>query len=263
LTLRGRFAKIRPFMGNRGEPSTRHYDEKLQSILKTSAKIFAEKGFHRTSVRDISRATGMSLAGLYYYFRTKEELLYLIQEQCFITLLQRWEKAVSTENDVRARLRIFATSLPPTLKKWLTENDVHMRIRVFAENHLSFFLHNMNEMKVMAHEDESLTGEFQAKMLVLKRRYVNVLTDLIVELQDLEGDKKVDLRVATFAFFGMMNWIYTWYRPKRDLPLAELIEQMLRIYIFGILNGGKVEEPWLTRPSEAGEETFSLWQNLP
>lgn len=227
------------FMANRSEPSTRHYDEKLQWILKSSAKIFAEKGFHRTSVRDISRATRMSLAGLYYYLRTKEELLYLIQEHCFLTLLQRWEKATSTENDVRAR------------------------VRVFAENHLSFFLHNMNEMKVMAHEDESLTGEFQEKMLILKRRYVKVLTDLIAELQAEEGGEHVDLRVATFAFFGMMNWIYTWYRPKRDLPLAELIEQMLRIYVFGVLKGGKVQEPWLTRPSEASQETFSLWQNLP
>ena len=52
-------------MANRLETSTRHYDEQLQQILKTSAKIFAEKGFHRTSIRDIARATGMSLAGLY------------------------------------------------------------------------------------------------------------------------------------------------------------------------------------------------------
>ena len=115
-------------MSIRLEPATRHYDEKLQQILKTSAKIFAEKGFHHTSVRDISRATKMSLSGLYYYFATKEELLYLIQERCFVTLLQRWEQAVGPDLDVRAR------------------------IRAFAENHLSFFLHNMPEMKVMAHE---------------------------------------------------------------------------------------------------------------
>lgn len=228
------------FMVPRGEPSTRHYDEKLQWILKTAAKIFAERGFHRTSVRDIARATEMSLAGLYYYFRTKEELLYLIQEQCFLTLLHRWEKALQSEADVRSRIRIF------------------------VENHLSFFLHNMNEMKVMAREDESLTGEFQGKVLVLKRRYVNVLRDLIAELQEQEGGKKVDLRVATFSLFGMVNWIYTWYRPKRDLPLSELIEQMLRVYFFGILKGGKVQEPWLSRPSsDAGKGAFTLWQNLP
>ncbi|TMA05245.1 MAG: helix-turn-helix transcriptional regulator, partial [Deltaproteobacteria bacterium] len=110
------------FMANRLEGSTRHYDEKLQEILKTSAKIFAEKGFHRTSIRDIARATRMSLAGLYYYFRTKEELLFLIQEQCFLTLLQRWDETGDPKADVRTRIGIF------------------------VENHLGFFLHNMYEM---------------------------------------------------------------------------------------------------------------------
>jgi AcrR family transcriptional regulator len=226
-------------MSTRLEPTSRNYDEKLQRILKISAKIFAEKGFHRTSVRDISRATKMSLAGLYYYFRTKEELLYLIQERCFVTLLQRWERAASPEMDVRTRIRIF------------------------AENHLSFFCHNMHEMKVMAHEDESLTAEFQAKILILKRRYVKVIMDLIRELQDREERKFIDLRVATFSLFGMMNWIYTWYQAKRDVPLPQLMEQMLRIYFFGVLQGGAViEAPWFHATSDArSKETFSLWHN--
>jgi AcrR family transcriptional regulator len=226
-------------MANRTEAPTRQHDEKLRQILKTSAKIFAEKGFHSTSIRDIARATKMSLAGLYYYFRTKEELLYLIQEQCLLTLLQRWEKAAAAESQPRARVRIF------------------------AENHLGFFLHNMNEMKVMAHEDESLTGEFQEKMRVLKRRYVNVLMDLIADVQKQDGGG-IDLRVATFSLFGMMNWIYTWYQPRRDLPLPELIEQMLRIYFFGVLKGANVQEPWFAlASSDSDKKSFALWRNLP
>jgi AcrR family transcriptional regulator len=223
-------------MSTRSELATRHYDEKLQQILKTAAKIFADKGFHRTSVRDIARATNMSLAGLYYYFTTKEELLYLIQERCFVTLLDRWEEAGKPELDVRARIRIF------------------------AENHLGFFWHNMHEMKVMAHEDESLTGEFNDKILVLKRRYVKVLMDLIAELQGNSSERPIDLRVATFSFFGMMNWIYTWYQPKRDLSLPQLMEQMLRLYFFGILEAGQAPAPWITAgPSVSGESEFSLW----
>ena len=223
-------------MSNRVEPATRHYDETLQKILKTSAKIFAEKGFHHTSVRDIARATRKSLAGLYYYFTTKEQLLYLIQERCFLTLLQRWEQGASAHMDARAR------------------------IRAFAENHLSFFLHNMHEMKVMAHEDESLSGEFQDKILVLKRRYVKVLMDLIGELQEQEGGKRFDPRAATFALFGMMNWIYTWYQPKRDLPFPQLIEQMLRLYFFGLINGANADERWLKSSGVAkGDDSFSIW----
>ncbi|HWP59882.1 MAG TPA: TetR/AcrR family transcriptional regulator [Candidatus Acidoferrales bacterium] len=224
-------------MPSRPEAPTRHHDEKLRRILKAAAKIFAEKGFHSTSIRDIARATKMSLAGLYYYFRTKEELLYLIQEQCLLTLLQRWEETANRETDPRTRIRLF------------------------AENHLGFFLHNMNEMKVMAHEDESLTGEFEEKMRVLKRRYVNVLMDLIAAVQKEDG-AGIDLRVATFALFGMMNWIYTWYRPKRDLPLPELLEQMLRIYLFGVLKGAQAQEPWLAIGcSDSDKKSFSLWRN--
>ena len=223
-------------MSNRVEPATRHYDETLQKILKTSAKIFAEKGFHHTSVRDIARATRKSLAGLYYYFTTKEELLYLIQERCFLTLLQRREQVAPAHMDARAR------------------------IRAFAENHLSFFLHNMHEMKVMAHEDESLSGEFQDKIIVLKRRYVKVLMDLIGELQEQEGGKRFDPRAATFALFGMMNWIYTWYQPKRDLPFPQLIEQMLRLYFFGLINGANADERWLKSSDGAkGDDSFSIW----
>src|SRR3989442_6762765 len=225
-------------MSNRLEPTSRNYDDKLQQILNTCAKIFAEKGFHQTSVRHIARATKMSLSGLYYYFTTKEELLFLIQERCFVTLLQRWEQAANSNPDIRPR------------------------IRAFAENHLSFFLHNMPEMKVMAHEDESLTGEFNDKILVLKRRYVKVIMDLIEELQEQEDGKGIDLRVATFSLFGMMNWIYTWYQPKRDLPLRQLMEQMLRIYFFGELHGGEAEAPWFNSVAAASDkETFSLWRN--
>ena len=226
-------------MANRLEPTHRSHDEKLQQILKTSAKIFAEKGFHRTSIRDIARAQGMSLAGLYYYFQTKDELLYLIQERCFLTLLQRWDRTMDPESDVRSR------------------------IQSFVENHLGFFLHNMYEMKVMAREEESVTGEFQEKILVLKRRYVKILMDLIRELQVQDDGPGVDVRVATFSLFGMMNWIYTWHHSKHDLPLHELMEQMLRIYFFGILKGGKAQEPWLTSStSQKGKEAFSLWKKL-
>jgi hypothetical protein len=122
----------------------------------------------------------------------------------------------------------------------------------------------MPEMKVMAHEDESLTGAFNEKILVLKRRYVKVIMDLMRELQDQEGAKGIDLRVATFALFGMTNWIYTWYQPQRDLPLPQLIKQMLRIYFFGLLRSGSAEEEWFTSSAPFGEkDRFSLWQNIP
>jgi hypothetical protein len=116
---------------------------------------------------------------------------------------------------------------------------------------------------VMAHEDESLNGEFADKILVLKRRYVKVLMDLVQEWQQQESGKGVDLRVATFSLFGMMNWTYTWYQAKRDLPLPQLIDQMLRIFFFGVLKAGQIDERWFISNTSREKDAFSLWHNVP
>src|SRR2546421_11971289 len=99
------------------------YDQKLELILRASAQIFAEKSYHSTSMRDISRATGVSLAGLYHYCKSKEELLFLIQDHCFGRVLERFEERMKGVEDPFQKLRIF------------------------IENRLSFFAANMAEMK--------------------------------------------------------------------------------------------------------------------
>src|SRR2546428_5719110 len=108
------------------------YDQKLEFILRTSARIFAEKSYHSTTMREISRTTGVSLAGLYHYCNSKEELLFLIQDNCFGRVLERLEQRLADSNDPGQRLRIF------------------------IENHLAFFAANMAEMKVLSHEADSL-----------------------------------------------------------------------------------------------------------
>src|SRR5262245_15025138 len=86
--------------------STRH-DRKLEFILRTSARIFAEKSYHSTSMRDISRATNVSLAGLYHYCRSKEELLFLIQDNCFGRVLERLEERLRKIDDPVIKLRLM------------------------------------------------------------------------------------------------------------------------------------------------------------
>jgi len=66
----------------------RPYDERLDHLLARAARVFADKGYHPTTMRDLSAASGMSLAGMYYYVRGKEDLLALIQERCFTQVLE-------------------------------------------------------------------------------------------------------------------------------------------------------------------------------
>src|SRR3979411_2911103 len=74
--------------------SATRFDRRLGHILDHATEVFCEKGYEGASMRDLSRATGMSLAGLYYYFESKERLLFLIQKHTFSTIVQRLKKRV-------------------------------------------------------------------------------------------------------------------------------------------------------------------------
>src|SRR2546429_2653600 len=80
----------------------RPYDQRLDQLLSGAAKVFADQGYHSTTMRDLAAATGMSLAGMYYYVRGKEELLHRIQERCFTRVLAGAERALATLGASRA-----------------------------------------------------------------------------------------------------------------------------------------------------------------
>lgn len=209
------------------------YDEKLESILRTSAAIFAEKGYHQASIRDISRATGVSLSGLYYYFSSKEELLFLIQDHAFGTLVENVDRLLDGVQDPVRRLRLF------------------------IENHLRYFIGNMAEMKVLSHEAEVLTGELRQRVNAKKRRLVAIVMGI---LRELRPQSEFDLRVATFGLFGMMNWLYTWYRPGRDVPVERLAEDVSRLFLGGFLQDGSTL-PAGARLTAQGEQNPSFWSS--
>jgi TetR/AcrR family transcriptional regulator, cholesterol catabolism regulator len=214
--------------------ATRH-DQKLEFILRTAARIFAEKSYHSTSMRDISRETNVSLAGLYHYCRSKEELLFLIQDNCFGRVLERLEQQLGEVDDPVAKLTIF------------------------IENHLSFFAANMAEMKVLSHEAESLRGTLHEHVSVRKENYTRLARRILQDVQEASQNKEpVDLTVATYALFGMMNWIYNWYDPQGKLKVHDLAQHLTQLFLGGFVPGlprEPVNSTGLRRPAE----NLSIW----
>jgi AcrR family transcriptional regulator len=191
------------------------YDQKLEFILRSAARIFAEKSYHSTSMRDISRATNVSLAGLYHYCKSKQELLFLIQDNCFGRVLERLEQRLTEVDDPIAKLGIF------------------------IENHLSFFAANMAEMKVLSHEAESLGGDLYAHVSTRKDKYTRLARHILREVQDTQHSKDpIDLTVATYALFGMMNWIYNWYDPHGKLKVSDLADNVMKLFLNGFMSDG-------------------------
>ncbi len=81
------------------------YDQRLDHLLSSAVHTFAVKGYFATTMRDLSRETGMSLAGMYYYVSGKEELLALIQERTFAEVLAGAEATVQSEADPIQRIK--------------------------------------------------------------------------------------------------------------------------------------------------------------
>ena len=200
----------KPSTGRTEKEKTERYDLRLKEILHTSARVFAEKGFHKASVRDISRETKVSLAGLYYYFQTKEELLFLILEDAFDSVLENLEASIQNHRGPD-------------------------KIRFFVENHLSYFAANLAEMKVVSHEFDSLASPYREKIQEKKRVYVKRLTQILRDLPNKRRKPVIDPRLAALALFGMINWVYTWYNPKKKRPINEIVEAMSEIFLHGYL----------------------------
>jgi AcrR family transcriptional regulator len=181
----------------------------LSKILEHATAVFCDKGYQGASMRDIARATGMSLAGMYHYLGSKERLLYLIQKHTFSTILGRLHD------------RLDGVS------------DPEQGIRAFILNHLEYFLEHQQAMKVLSHEDEALEGDYGREIAEIKREYYRICRDLLNRYRKEKG-LQFDSRTAVLSLFGVMNWIYTWYNPRQDGGAERLARDMGNIFFQGI-----------------------------
>lgn len=186
---------------------------KLQIILRSAARVFHDKGFEGASIRDISRHSGISLSGLYYYVESKQSLLYLIQKHTFTRVVEQLEA------------RLAAASAPDE------------RLRLLIRNHLDYFLLHPTEMKVLSHEDEVLEGSYKKEVAALKRRYYELTRAIFAELRASGQARNLNPRVAVLTLFGMMNWVYTWHNPRVDPGAAALADTIAGIFLDGVRDG--------------------------
>jgi len=191
----------------------REFDRKLQHILRHAAQVFSAKGYEGASIRDISRASGVSLSGLYYYCESKQKLLYLIQYHTFSRILAQLEARLESVREPEARLRVL------------------------VQNHLDYFLNHPVEMKVLSHEDEALEGDYRKEVQDIKRRYYATARGIFAVLQRARRARRMNPRVAVLSLFGMMNWVYTWHNPRHDPPAGRLADTIAEIFLSGVRNG--------------------------
>ena len=150
----------------------------------------------------------------------------------------------------------FTTIVERLRQRLQDKNDPEERIRIFVHNHVDYAVAKQKAMKVLSHEDDVLKNGYGTELAAIKREYYRICLGLVDDLARAEGLTRLgtkassrggdSTRPAVMGLFGMMNWLYTWYKPRVD-PGAEMIaRQISDIFLQGVRGGASSN--W--RPSE-------------
>ncbi len=187
------------------------YDERMNHILSAATDTIARLGYERASMREVAKASGVSLAGLYHYFDSKERILFLIQFRTFGSLLSNLREKVCGVDDPEAQLRVM------------------------IREHLAYFAANMEALKVCSHELDSLTGSAYAETRDIRHEYYVITRGIIDRLLDSRGSNEtIDRHVTTMALFGTLNWLYRWYSPRRGPAVGRVANQIADQFLHGL-----------------------------
>ncbi|MCB2186109.1 MAG: TetR/AcrR family transcriptional regulator [Deltaproteobacteria bacterium] len=185
--------------------------ERAREIHLTASQVFCERGYERASLRDLAAATGLTKAGLYYYFQSKEELLFLILDGYMDELLAGVARIAAGVRDPEERLRAFIS---------------------FQTN---MYCRDVHRSKLIIHEENCLSGEWYATVKGKQKEYLGYWRDALAAWATERGREIPFLSAHVMLLTGMGNWIYQWYDPKGPLGPQALAE-----LIFGIFTRGSV-----------------------
>lgn len=191
------------------------YDDKRKSILKLSARAFAQHGYDKTSMAQIAKICGFSKALLYHYYENKETLLVDIIGTHLDELVDAVEAAAVTKQTPLDRLR----ALSRTLLLAYEDADSEHKLQI---NELSFLP----------------TGKKQ-RIIELERKLVAIFAKAVAETNPQFNDGDALVKPVTMSLFGMLNWSYLWFKPNRDLSREGYADLVVNI----LLNGSQSIPP--------------------
>ena len=202
------------------ETRSRPPRRRQQEVVDAAARVFHERGYESTSIQDIADNLGILKGSLYYYIRSKEDLLNEIL----------W----GVHDDALANIQRVEE----------VKGDALQKVRAFITLHITFNIENLVKMGVFFHDFRSLSKERRQRIIEARDLYDKILRDLIADGQR-EGlvCPDVDPKMASMAALGMCNWIYQWYRPRGRLRPDEVAGQFADLVIAGLACDRKTHRP--------------------
>jgi AcrR family transcriptional regulator len=188
-------------------------EAKKERIAQAATDIFLKKGYKNTSLQDIALAVGITKAGIYHYFKEKEEILYFI--------LASYDTA-NTEAFKSIRVKFEDSELDP-------QNALKMIIRAYAK--LSSNKQNINLLGLR--ERDQLTGKNRENYRKIHQGIFGSIKKDIGRIPNLKTS--LDLNTMVFMIISMSAWFGYWIKADGKLTLEEAIEQSIDIICHGVM----------------------------
>src|SRR4051812_25381231 len=177
-------------------------------ILAAAARMFREKGYHGTSVRDIAESVGLLKGSLYHYIRSKEDLL----------------------------ARLFDGALEDTVSELtaIASRDASAtdRLREMVAAYVRAVTANLDAVGLYLREWRALPPPELSRLRARRRAMRTLFEDVIAEGVRRREFATSDVKISTLAILGMANWLFEWYRPRGrmspDTLAAEIAERAVR-----------------------------------
>ncbi len=186
------------------------FEDKREEICFRAADIFAEKGFEKTTLEDISAELKMTKGGLYHYFKGKEDILF----HCLI-------KAHTLAGDALAKI-VERKGLPPQEKLRLAIRE-HVKVLT-----TKFVYAALRQQELM------LPEKFRDEVRQERRRFQRMFAGIIQEGIEQGCFQVTNLKLVTFAILGSANWVARWYSPDGPFTPDEISEAFCELIFRGI-----------------------------
>ena len=177
--------------------------DRRAQVVDIAARLFRAQGYDATSLQDLADAVGIQKGSIYHYIETKEDLLFEIIQ----TVHERTEGGNTAWRDV--------------------EGSALSKVRAFVEGHVRVSVDNLEYAEVFFRDSRALSASRSAQIIEARDRYEATLKKLVAAAIK-EGSTRpgIDASLATRVIFGMINWIYLWYRADGPLSVDQLVKQL-------------------------------------
>ena len=183
--------------------------DRAAAIFRTAAEIFQRKGYHATPMGEIADAVDLTKAGLYYYVKGKEDLLFAIMSFA----MDRLESWVETARGCAS---------------------AELRLRSIIGSHARGIALDGNAITLLVDETEALNPEHRERIRQRQRAYYEFIRDNVAELAAC-GRSRLDPAVGAFGIVGLVMWLARWYRKDGTLDGDEVARQITAMALDGIL----------------------------